>query len=315
MRRELVSLGVQLPIALDDGIAFLQRQNPETLRELLRGAAQELFNGPIPETPLGDRICAHIRFVRRLHRMPGDKPYFHDTLYKIKTTAEILDPLRVFVSDKEFSKLYIKSIVGDQYNIPTTDIIRNVDDVDAYNFPATCVIKPTHGFGEIILRKDNELLDLAEIKGWFQMNFYRTSREANYKTLKPKVIVEPYFEGLAKAPDYKFFCVNGRARVLFTNRYESGTKVRQYFDLAWNKLPFVESGIPLLTEDIPRPKNLTEMIEVAEKLSAGFSFIRVDLYSDGEVCKAGELTNCHAAGDRPFEPREDHLKFSELLFG
>ena len=313
LRRELNKKNVQT-LTANKAIEFLGKKDPTALHRALGHAASETLGPSIPETRLGDRIFAYRRFVLRLLRMPTTKSYFHDVLFKIKTTDEILNPLRVFISDKEFSKIYIKATVGDQYSIPTIDVIRSAEELDDYNFPKTCVVKPTHGYGEIVFRRDNSPLDLSELKKWFQMNFYQFSREANYKTLKPKIIIEPFFEGLEKATDYKFFCVNGQPKVAFVNGYKNGVKSRQYFDIGWNALPFVEKNIPRLEEEVPRPANFPEMIDLAKELSAPFNFIRVDLYSDGKTCKVGELTNCHAAGDRPFTPREDHLAFSNLLF-
>ena len=38
------------------------------------------------------------------------------------------------------------------------------------------------------------------------------------------------------------------------------------------------------------------MLEAAAKLAKGFSFIRVDLYTNGTDFKVGEITNCHGSG-------------------
>ena len=39
-------------------------------------------------------------------------------------------------------------------------------------------------------------------------NYYNRSREANYKMLKPKVIVEELIFNDENIKDYKFFCYN-----------------------------------------------------------------------------------------------------------
>ena len=52
------------------------------------------------------------------------------------------------------------------------------------------MIKPTHLSGHLIIKKEEDGVDLEKIKKWFSMNYYDRSREANYKTLVPKVIVE-----------------------------------------------------------------------------------------------------------------------------
>jgi len=314
LKRELEAKNIRHETA-DEAIAFLAERDIRGLRKIIDFAASRTFGRTIPETPLGDRFYAHRRFVMRLWRLPTNNMWFHDVMYRIKTNGEITNPLRVFVSDKEFSKLYVKATAGEEYVVPTIDILRSAERVDDYTFPETCVLKPTHGYAEILFRIDGEELDTSKIKSWFEMNFYPASREANYKTLRPKVIIEPFIDGLGKATDYKFFCVDGEPRVVFVNEYLDGVKTRRYLDLDWNELPFVEHGIPLLEQEVPCPENFGEMVDVVRKISAPFNFIRADLYSDGKTCKVGELTNCHAAGDRAFVPKSDHLAFSKLLFG
>ena len=50
---------------------------------------------------------------------------YNDVLHRIKTSDDIIDPLRVFVSDKEYLKLYVRATLGDRYVVPTIDVIRS----------------------------------------------------------------------------------------------------------------------------------------------------------------------------------------------
>ena len=81
-------------------------------------------------------------------------------------------------------KIYLKAVVGDKHNVPTIDTIRDVGSIDSYDFPSSCVVKPTHGSGQGIIRKNGEPIDRQEIKAWFSLNYYKHSRELNYKTLR-----------------------------------------------------------------------------------------------------------------------------------
>src|SRR5262245_44810079 len=73
----------------------------------------------IPYNRFGDKlICLH-DFFGSHGRIATNKLIFNDVLYKIKTTDEIVSPLRVFVTDKEFVKLFVKAVVGDQHTVPT----------------------------------------------------------------------------------------------------------------------------------------------------------------------------------------------------
>lgn len=77
-------------------------------------------------------------------------------------------------------------------------------------------------------------------------------------------------------------------------------------------LPFVETGYePDPTHIEVMPDNLSEMIETAERLSAGFKFLRVDLYNVKGKIYFGELTFYPSSGFTPWKPSG----IDELLCG
>lgn len=246
----------------------------------------------IPKNRMGDTFIAFINFVRAHRRFPTNKLMFNDVLYKIKTSDEIIDPLRVFVSDKEYVKLFVKAVVGDQYNVPTIKIFHDIEDLKKYKIPADCCIKPTHLSGEVILRRNNSPVDYEKIERWFKSSYYENNREANYRTLRPKVIIEPLIFDSDNLTDYKIFCYLGRPRLIQVDldRYIEHTE--KFFDPEWNEMPF-SIHFPRSTHHvIKKPKNLEKMLAVASALSAYFNFVRIDLYSNEEVCLLGEITNC-----------------------
>jgi TupA-like ATPgrasp len=274
-----------------------------------RGAMRSL-----PETRWGDRLFSCIRFLLRHRRFPRSAMTYNDVIYRIKTTHEILDPLRVFVSDKEFVKLYVKAIVGDEYNVPTIGLIRSPEAVDAYEFPPDCCIKPTHASGRVILRRNGEQVDRKTIKSWFAVNYYHVGREANYKSLKPKVIVEPLIFESANLEDYKFFCLNGMPQMIQVDLDRRLVHKRKFFDADWNELDF-SIKYPKSDRHVPRPENLSEMLAVATALSKRFWFARVDLYSDGSRLMVGEITHCPDNAGGRFLPLSAEKAASEHLFG
>lgn len=282
-------------------------------KKVLRFGCRTLISAT-PENRFGDRFFSYINFVIRHRRLPTQKLIFNDFLYQIKTTDEILNPLRVFVSDKEFVKLYVKALLDEKYNVPTIAVLESIDQVDSFDFPEACCIKPTQASGRVILRRRGEDINRDEIKRWFSINYYRSGREANYKTLKPKVIVEPLIFGNTNAEDFKFFCFNGEPRFIQVDidRYINHT--RKYFDTSWKELDF---SIIYPKSDIPfaKPKNFDEMLSVAKALSRHFSMIRVDLYSDGNQLFVGELTNVSENASGNFIPPKAEAAASQLLFG
>ena len=127
-----------------------------------------LFDKILPHSQFGDRLVSWLHFLKRHRRLPRQRLMFNDELYRIKTSQEILDPLRVFVSDKEYVKLFVKSICGDAYNVPTEAVLRSVEKVRTYSFPDDCCIKPTHASGEVILRRAAARIDFQRIEQWFK---------------------------------------------------------------------------------------------------------------------------------------------------
>src|SRR5262245_27451738 len=133
------------------------------IREALSDAVVGCFNKRreflkkvLPKNAWGDRIFGKLLFFASHRRLPTDFMRFNDVLHRIKTTSDIIDPLRVFVTDKEFVKIYINAVAGTDSNVPTLGIVRNRADVQSYDFPTVCCIKPTHLSGHYIIRKNGE---------------------------------------------------------------------------------------------------------------------------------------------------------------
>lgn len=269
----------------------------------------------IPKTQLGDYLIHLERFMSAHGRLPR-KPFrsLHDTLFHIKAGRECIDPMRCLVSDKEHVKRYISETVGEQYNSPTIAVLRTLEEAIAYKYPERCVIKPTHMSAEITLRKGGEEIDLGKIAGWFETDYYDLTRERNYKGLSPKVIVEPFVFDKDAPDDYRIFCLNGVPKfIFFDENIEDSANFRCVLDINWQQLPF--SLKREQREPPEKPGCLKEMLEVARRLSAPFSFIRVDFYTDGTTFHVGELTNCHAAAMQSFVPRESEAFANKYIFG
>ncbi len=273
------------------------------------------LNRLLPRSRTGDRLVSYVDFRRKNKRFPKRRVMYNDAMYFLKTSRELLDPARVFVSDKEYVKLYIKATLGDEYNVPTLKILRSPEEVDAYDFPSVCCIKPTHSSGFVIFRSNNEPLDLDEIKRWFKLNYYDWGREANYRYLKPKVIVEPLIFSTKDPADYKVYCYNGAPKAIAVIQDRHTDHKNQLLDVNWNALDY-SIRYPRYQGEIEKPRNFDEMMEIATTLSKGFDgFIRVDLYSNGEEIKVGELTNLSGGAESIFLPASSEKEFSRLLFG
>ena len=105
--------------------------------------------------------------------------------------------------------------------------------------------------------------------------------------------------------DYKLMCFNGEVKCSFvcSERHSgNGLKVT-FYDREWNLMPF-ERHYPRSKTTIERPRNYLKMVELAERLSRGFPFVRVDFYEAGGKVYFGELTLYPGSGLEEFTPPE-----------
>lgn len=105
-------------------------------------------------------------------------------------------------------------------------------------------------------------------------------------------------------PDYKFFCFDGEPKMLFvgTERNNPNTETRfDFFDIEYNHLDIL-NGHPQADSVPSRPDNYDEMVECARRLSEGYAFLRVDLYTLNGKIYFGETTFFHHSGMVPFVP-------------
>ena len=248
----------------------------------------------LPYNRWGDRIAHFLQFVQAHNRLPGDFTINTDVLHEIKRGGELLNPVRVFTTDKELAKIFTEAVVGKQHVVPTIQVLRTEEEIDAYDFPPNCCIKPTHSSGRVILRRDNQEIDKSEIKGWLSHDYYHQSREVNYRDLAHKVIVEEMVFPLTEGADYKFYCYKGQPTLIEVHmgRFDDRSDHRQFIcDTKWNWV----HGLTTHSVDkhpADKPDNLQSMLEVASKVAAYFEHVRIDMYSDGEHCYIGEITHC-----------------------
>lgn len=283
------------------------------MRNILR-AFLDLIVACMPKSRFGDYLVAIISFFRVHKRLPNQRSgLMNDVLFYIKTSVEIDTPLRGFTSDKEYIKLFIKSVAGEEFNVNTIAVLRSPEEVNEFNFPARCCIKPTHMSGHFIIRKQNEDIPLSEIKNWFKMNHYESGRERNYKYLEPKVIVEPLVFDSENVDDYKFFCSGGSAKMVQVDFDRKTNHTRKFFDREWNDLNFTII-YPRSDRSVERPECYSEMVIVCEKLAAYFRFVRIDLYTNGSQFFVGEITHCPDSARGIFIPRESERLASSILF-
>jgi hypothetical protein len=288
-------------------------EGPYPLLQWLARKSARLVRG-LPRVPAVDHAYHFLRFYTYHGRRPTcDGAGLNDVCYFMKISGNLEDPLRVFVSDKELVKLFVAARVGAEFTVPTIAVLGSPEAVDEYEFPPTCVIKPTHLSGPVILRRDGAPISRPEIRDWFRQNHYQKARERNYLALRPKVIVEEFAFGLPHASDYKVLCWNGVPKLIEYVDRDATVPRASYFTADWTFLPYAVH-FPL-GRVIEPPGSLPTMLDVARKLSRDFSLMRVDFYTDGTRVAIGELTNVHGGAHCVVDPPEGDQKLAEVLLG
>lgn len=221
--------------------------------------------------------------------------------------------------DKYEAKEYVKEIIGEEYVIPTLGIWNSFDEIDFGVLPNQFVLKTTHDSGGVVVCPDKSKFDKAaarkKLERSLKHNYFFEHREYPYKNVPPRIIAEKFMvdESGTELKDYKFFCFDGKCKMLFvaTDRNIGDVKF-DFFDEKFNHLPFVQ-GHPWAEKKIKKPAGFDKMIELSEILSKGFPHVRVDLYDINGQIYFGELTFFHFSGNVPFEPEEWDYKVGEWL--
>lgn len=113
--------------------------------------------------------------------------------------------------------------------------------------------------------------------------------------------------------DYKLMCFDGKCRCEFTCTSRARGDLRvDFFDRDWNHLPF-SRHYPNADTIPAAPRHLQEMIEVAECLSEGIPFVRVDFYESSNRLYFGEMTFYPGSGFEEFEPVEWDVKLGDWI--
>lgn len=248
---------------------------------------------------LADRIPDKVVLARRFQRAFGrplnlkNPETFNEKL--IWLMLYYRTPLVTRLADKYEVRGYVAERVGPGILNELYGVWDRVADIHFETLPDAFVLKVTWGSEMNILCRDKSQLDIDKTRRqltlWTQRNHYWSHREWSYKNIPPRIIGERFLidSHLGTPPDYKFFCFGGEPRFVQVDTGRFTAHARDLFDLEWRHLPFAFI-YPPSGRAIPRPSNLHEMVTCARALSAGFPFVRVDLYSiDGQTV-FGEMT-------------------------
>lgn len=283
----------------------LLRSNPSTLSAAFCDNARHLkISHLIPDKP-------YLKWIYRVH-MHKDLDFHHPVSFNEKLQwLKVYDRKQEYIRmvDKLAVKDYISNKIGSMYVIPTLGVWETADNIDFESLPSKFVLKCNHDSRSVVVCKDKSQLRQSEVRKHLdkclKTNLYWWGREWPYKNVKPMIFAETYLEedGLQELNDYKLMCFDGKVKCSFvcSERFEENGLRVTFFDRDWKRMPFIRH-YPASEKYIACPKTYKKMIELAEELSKGIKFVRVDFYEVKGQIYFGELTFFPGSGLEEFTP-------------
>ncbi len=248
------------------------------------------------------RLQQDIAYVRaRFRRELGREP----DLVNPQTFNEKVQWLKLYrrtpglnqLADKWAVRRLIEQKIGSRYLNELYGVFDTAEALEASlgRLPDSFVVKPNHWSGAVWRVHAQSQFDWPKARG--EMNallgasFYDTQQgEWCYHGTRPRLLAERFLkDDSGELRDYKLFCFDGRVHYVQVHVNRFAEHAECFYDRNWNRQSWAMMHLQY-QEFIARPANLPEMIEVAERLSAGHPFLRVDLCNAAGRVVFGELT-------------------------
>lgn len=275
---------------------------------------------------LPDRTYINLYYYAKFGGFPDiDNPRtFNEKIQWMKLNYQ--DPRLSNLVDKLEVRSFVQKIIGAEYLVPLIEVFDTVEDFAKADLPNEFVVKCTHDSQSTHVCSSKEAFEIDvvvdELRVALRRNWFWQGREWAYKNCKPRIIVEEYLKepGKTTPNDYKFYCFNGKVEMVQTDtdRFES-RHAQQYYSPTWESYGDWDRYTVEECNQMGKPHLLEQMIELSERLAAGFPHVRVDWYCIEGSPLFGELTFYTGGGFDPFHSQENKLddwldkKLGELL--
>ena len=226
------------------------------------------------------------------------------------------DPRKTEYSDKYAVRKWVEDQIGSEYLIPLLGTWQEAEEIDFSSLPDSFVLKTNHASSDVVVVKNKKTLSNEKIKAIRRKMRHALNHsyelvqgfEMQYKGIPPLIIAERLIqdEKYNELRDYKFLCFDGVPYYCWVDcdRYTNHT--RNVYDMEWNLMPWTQGGYKNSSVSVEKPENFDTMVEVAKKLSADFSHVRVDLYNVEGKIYFGEMTFTNGSG---FEKLPDRINY------
>lgn len=256
------------------------------------------------------------RYLKIQHRLIFRKPLdldnpvtYNDKLQWLKLYNHRLE--YTTMADKVKVKQYVAERIGGQYVVPLLGVWDRPEAIDWDILPEKFVLKTNHDGGSygVVVCNDKDSFDqikaIKRIKDSLKRDTFILGREWPYKNIQRKVLAEQFIEGAgtSELPDCKFFCFNGKVKLLYLVSYGKTGSHQDFFDEDFNHLD-LQGLYPNSLKKPSKPAHFELMKELAEKLSEGIPHVRVDFFEANDKVYFSEFTFFPSGGWAAFHPKE-----------
>ena len=195
----------------------------------------------------------------------------------------------------------------------------NPKKIEWDKLPERFILKVTNASGYNLFVENKSTLDIQKATKLLCKAMWLDYRHQKCELLYPpkgKIIAEKMYDEDNKL-DYKFFCFNGKVKfVQILNATASENSLNEpyqnQYDENFNRIN-MDYGYIQKTQDFDKPHCFELMKKVAEQMSSGFKFVRVDFWTSGAKVFLGEFTFFPGSGCDQFNPPEYDLEFGKLI--
>lgn len=214
------------------------------------------------------------------------------------------DPLIPITSDKvrvrEFVRQRLGKTAAEKILIPIYHISKTGRDIPHQQWDHEFFLKANHGsrFNQVIQPGESPKVVAQLAVQWLNTSYGQALHEWSYRDIPRLILCEQVLrDAQGQIPmDIKLYCYQGKCKMIYFYKDRFSQPSQLITDEKGRIFPYLlKKGVTLMQET-PALKNLPQMVEIADELSQGFRFCRVDLYSVEGQIYFGELTQYDGAG-------------------
>lgn len=244
---------------------------------------------------------------------PSTKKSVRDKIFRKLTNGTLGDPIISATTDRSFAKLAISGMIGRDVGLPTDAILRSEAEVAEFDFQAHHWVRTTHAHVLPIQIAAHKTVPKDQIESWLTLNYYRLFREANYKHLKPGILVEPFVRNAQIPLEVRALCFDGQVSLLHTFDGREGLPYapRRYYTPDWQVLDF-SVWDPADEKDYDKPANIQAFLDDCAKVAQHFEIIGLEalFYPDGSYYFIG-LSHCPDGGLHKVHPASKQQEYND----